>query len=177
MLITRFLEKYEYVRTLKLFIECFGNDEEYIAELYGELDGENECTGTIRTHEIAVIENENGDILSMVHYKPVAAVMPDGSRINVSYIMDVATAGTARHNGYMDRLMKLVMRQLEDNGEPWCFLIAVDKAIYNHLGFVHHWTFNEDEADLLDADEGLTECSAAMLSSESFAAPDRLLPV
>mgnify|MGYP004537121795 CR=1 FL=1 len=174
MLITRFLEKYEYVRTLKLFKECFGNDEEYIAELYGELNGENECTGTIRTHEIAVIENENGDILSMVHYKPVNAVFADGRTVSVSYIMDVATAAASRRNGYMDTLMRLVMKRLSDKKEPWCFLIAVDKAIYKHLGFVHDWVFNSDEADLLDADDGLTECSAAMLNAEVFEAPVRL---
>lgn len=175
MLITRFLEKYEYIRTLRLFTECFGNDEEYISELYGELDGENECTGTIRTHEIAVIENESGDILSMVHYKPATAVFADGSTSPVSYIMDVATAPAARHNGYMDELMRLCMRRLADNGEPWCFLIAVDKAIYRHLGFVCHWQFNPEEADLLDADEGLTDCSAALLNAKAFEKPVKLI--
>lgn len=57
-----------------MFIQCFGDDRVYIHNLYGELDGENECTGAIKNHRICVIENEIGEILSMVQTRPVKAV-------------------------------------------------------------------------------------------------------
>ncbi len=173
MRILRFLEKYEYIRTLKLFIECFGNDEEYISKLYGELDGENECTGTIRAHEIIVIENELGNILSMVHIRPMAAQYPD-KKISVGYIMCVATAESHRHQGLMDELMKAAEDYLRQRGDKWCFLVAVDKDIYRHLGYIYDWKFNKDEALLLDADEGLTECSAKLLNAKEFEPPKKL---
>lgn len=176
MLITRFLEKYEYVRTQKLFRECFGNDEEYISELYGELDGENECTGTIRSHVIAVIENMSGEILSMVHYKPMIA-MYGAEQVKVGYIMDVATKKDFRHRGMMDELMAAVEERLKAEGDPWCFLVPVDKEIYRHLGYVHDWSFNKGEGDLLDADEGLKDCSAKLLSEGEFIKPDRLFDI
>lgn len=81
MLITRFLTKCEYIRTLGLFIKCFGDDKAYVKDLYGELDGENECTGFIRNHRICVVENEKGEILSMVQIRPVKAVYLDSAKI------------------------------------------------------------------------------------------------
>lgn len=175
MLIQRFLEKYEYSRTIKLFIECFGDDKEFLREFYGELDGENECTGTIKDHEITVIENIDGEILAMVHLRPLIAVYEDRKE-NVSYIMGVATRPDFRHRGFMDKLMKAAEDRIKEKGEGWCFLVPVDKVIYRHLGYVYDWKFNEDEADLLCADDGLTECSAKLLKGDCFEAPLRIAP-
>lgn len=184
MRFTRFLEKYEYVRTLKLFRECFGDDAEFIAELYGELDGENECTGEIRKHTICILENAAGEILAMVHYKPMTAFYADGRREDVSYIMCVGTRADMRHRGLMDQLMEAVTSRLRAEGERWTFLVPVDPAIYRHLDFVQDWKFDPADADLLYADEELELCCAKLLRADngaadcrpgSFEAPVRLL--
>lgn len=225
MLITRFLTKFEYIRTLGLFIECFGDDKDYIRDLYGELDGENECTGAIKNHRICVIENESGEILSMAHVRGVKAVYPDtnnpdddkehskcfascpeyparedkkdpsnfcpgdssgksprnctlksgGNTVNVSYILCVATRKNYRRMGFMDNIMQTVFTGLMIKKEPWCFLVPVDKEIYRHLGFVHDWYFNRGEEELLDADPGLTLCSAKLLCADFFRPPDKLI--
>ena len=169
----RFLLKHEYIRTLKLFCECFPGNDNYIRELYGELDGNNCCNGTISDHRIAVLENEAGEILSMVHYKLVKAVYSD-KMINSAYIMDVATRKDFRRQGFMDSLIEYTCAALKAKKLGWCFLVAVNRDIYRHLGFIHDWIFNPQEASLLDADEGLTVCSARLLNADSFAPPDRL---
>lgn len=225
MLITRFLTKFEYIRTLGLFIECFGDDRDYIHDLYGELDGKNECTGVIKNHRICVIEDGSGKILSMAHVRSVKAVYLDrktsgnnkqdskrkdkgheyaalagikgpassstddssgeyakdcvsksGDRaVNVTYILCVATRKDYRRMGLMDNIMQTVFTGLMIKKEPWCFLVPVDREIYRHLGFVHDWYFNKGEEELLDADPGLTLCSARLLCADVFRSPDRLL--
>ncbi len=149
-------------------------------------------------NRVAALENADGEILSMVHLRPVEAVYrgrlpgsaaeeenipadgsaPDGSTpeeaVPVHYIMGVATRRDCRHRGYMDRVMELVLSTLLAEGDPWCFLIAVDKAIYRHLGFDTHWELSPEEQELLYADEGLTDASARRLTADRIRIPDEI---
>jgi len=172
----RFLEKNEYLRTLPLFRLCFGTDPEFEAEYYGT----KERPGTVSANRIAVLE-EDGAILSMVHLKPLLAeYAPDprgggkAGTVPVTYLMCVATHPEHRHAGHMDSVMRFAMDRLRKEGEPWCFLVAVDKEIYRHLGFTCDWPFNETERDLLAADDGLTDCSACPLTAGRFLPPRRV---
>jgi len=175
----RFLDKNEYRRTLPLFRLAFGTDPEFEAEYYGTEDR----PGTVSSNRIAVLE-QDGEILSMVHLKPMLAEYAPSSapgagsgdapaRVPVTYLMCVATHPAHRHAGHMDSVMRFAMERLRDEGEPWCFLVAVDKEIYRHLGFTFDWPFNEPERDLLAADDGLTDCSACPLAGR-FLPPLRL---
>jgi len=168
------------------------------------------CTASaaVNGNRIAVLENEDGEILSMVHIRPMKAVyrlapdspeatsqeatspkkespesenpgsgVPAGEEtISVRYLMAVATKKACRHRGYMDRVMGLVLETLTAEGDPWCFLIAVDKDIYRHLGFVIDWRVSPAEQEMLYADENLTEASGKLLCAEKMRIPDQIRP-
>ena len=181
----RFLEKSEFRRTIPLFEQCFGKDPEFEAEYYGD----EAHAGQVLQGRIAVLE-EQGRILSMVHLKPVlaeycpageTAVPAEGSPaaradIPVTYLLCIATDPACRHRGYMDRVMDLAEETLRAEGAPWCFLVAVDKVIYRHRGYVYDWPFQDEERELLAADDDLTDCSAKLLNAETFRAPSALTP-
>lgn len=181
-----FLNKNEYCSTRNLFTECFGNDEEFMGEFYGVCDEAGRCTGKVDDAVIAVIKD--GDMpVAMVQYILVKAVSRDAERQSkavdlrarkemtdasdiyddasiIPYIMGVCTLPEYRHRGLMDKLMKSVIDRLEQERYPWCFLIAVDRNIYRHLGFIYDWKLSEREQELLYADDGLDTASAKLLS-------------
>ena len=181
-----FLNKNEYGSTRRLFTECFGDDEEFMGEFYGICDEAGRCSGKVDDAVIAVVKD--GDMpVAMVQYILVKAVskdterqgkavdlssrkeMPDASDISederkIPYIMGVCTLPDYRHRGLMDKLMNAVTDRIEQEGYPWCFLIAVDRNIYRHLGFAYDWKLSEREQELLYADEGLDTASAKLLS-------------
>ena len=166
----RFLNKNEYPRTIPLFRECFGDDPEFLKEYYGQEDGgfaPRRPQGRVYRNRIAAeVDDVSGEIRSMVHVQPMYALYPDRKE-PVSYLLCVATRPSCRGQGCMDRVLRMVMQQLRQEGEPWCFLVAVDREVYRYLGFTMEWPFRPEEADLLAADEGLTLCSAAWLQQKA----------
>ena len=116
----------------------------------------------------------------MVHLKPVQAVYesedPSGRSIDISYILCVSTLPAYRHRGYMDEVMVFVTDTLRREGAPWCFLIAVSKEIYRHLGFVYDWKLSDREAEMLYADEGLNEASGKLLNAKQMMIPSKIIP-
>ena len=96
--------------------------------------------------------------------------------VPVTYLLCIATDPACRHRGYMDRVMDLAEETLKAEGAPWCFLVAVDKEIYRHRGYVHDWPFRDEERELLAAEDDLTDCSAKLLGEDSFRAPRELRP-
>ena len=163
----RFLDKKEYVSAKELTVVCFGNDD-------GFFDGYYAPKGIISSGRIAVME-ENGRIVSMIHLLPLTAEAESGEEKNVTYLLCVATAPDCRHRGYMAELMRFVTDTLKAEGEPWTFLVAVDKAIYRGCGFTIDWEFDPRDAELLCADEGLTECSTKLLNETVFRKPKKLM--
>lgn len=181
-----FLNKNEYGSTRKLFTECFGDDEEFMGEFYGVSDEAGRCSGKVDDAVIAVIRD--GELpVAMVQYILVKAVSEDTGRqykavdhtawkedfcasdsckdaVYIPYIMGVCTLPEYRHRGLMDKLMNAVIDRIEQEGYPWCFLIAVDRNIYRHLGFAYDWKLSEREQELLYADDGLDVASAKLLS-------------
>ncbi len=160
----RYLEQEEFRETFPLALACFG-DEEFLMEYYA---------GPVYGNRVAVLEKE-GRPVSMVQLRPFLAAYGEET-CPVHYILFVCTLPEERHKGHMDRLMEFVLEDLKKDGEAFAFLVAVDKAIYRHLGFVYDWPFREEEQYLLFADDGLTDCSAKLLCGKCFTAPDRLLP-
>ena len=185
----RFLEKSEFGKTVPLFEQCFGKDPEFEAEYYGD----DVHAGEVLKGRIAVLE-EDGRILSMVHLKPVLAeygpaesvpedraakrsggtTVGEGTELPVTYLLCIATDPACRHRGYMDRVMDLAEGTLRAEGSPWCFLVAVDKEIYRHRGYVYDWAFHDEERELLAAEDDLTDCSAKLLNADTFLAPAAL---
>ena len=164
----RFLRQEEYDRTRPLNELCFP-DEEFSAEYY---DG-----GVINRSRIAVKEI-GAEIVSEAHVAPRTLWYhrADGTQytVNVPYIFCVATHPEYRHRGYMDEVLSLVLDTLREEGCPFAFLVPVDQRIYRHLGFVYDWSFRPEEADILYADDGLTQCSAKLLCADTFCRPERI---
>ena len=181
-----FLNKNEYGSTRKLFTECFGDDEEFMSEFYGVCGEAGRCGGKVDDAVIAVIRDGDTPV-AMVQYMLVKAVSKDAERqgkavdaaaqkekngasdiyrdaVDIPYIMGVCTLPRYRHRGLMDKLMKAVMDRMEKEGYPWCFLIAVDRNIYRHLGFIRDWKLSDRERELLYADDGLEIASAKLFS-------------
>ena len=164
----RFLKKEEYGVTRALNDLCFP-DEAFSKEYYED--------GGILENRV-VVKEEDGKVVAQAHLAPRKAWYRDAGgkayAVDVDYILCVATDPAYRHRGYMDEVMACALAKLQEEGKPWAFLIAVDKAIYRHLGFTYDWAFNLDEAELLYADDGLTECSAKLLCAEHFEKPERI---
>ena len=166
----RFLEKNEYASTIPLFIECFGDDPEFMEEYYGTVNADGAVQGRIRNGHVAVLKKE-GKILSMVHIRYYDAELFFGSgslHLQVPYLMGICTDPACRHRGYMDQVMAFVLDQMMYEGHPWCFLIPVDKEIYRHLDFIYEWKLTEEEQEMLYADEGLDTALARLLNAERF---------
>lgn len=157
----RFLKKEEFQKTIALFRECFGDDEGFIKDYYGQ----DKCK------RIAVMEDENGAVISMAHTVRRRVIYENGSEEEVSYILCVATGHAHRGKGYMHEVMCYVMNNLKQNGDTWCFLIPVDNRIYRSLGFVHDWKLSGEELDILYVDDGLDTASAALLNKDTFEKP------
>ncbi len=160
----KWLKTTEYQRTKSLAAECFGQD--FSLYEYYEKD--------VYDNRIAVLEEE-GKIYSMAHLKRFNAVYENYS-CGVWYILYVCTAKEKRNMGYMRSLMNFVLSSLKNEGEGFAFLVPVDKRIYENLGFVHAWEFNESERDYLYADDDLKECFACLLNDEIFNPPASLKP-
>lgn len=160
----RFLRAEEYPRTRALSFACFGDDA--FDEVYYVTRGD------IYKNRIAVKE-QDGKIVAMLQLAPRKAWYGEKA-IPVDYIMYVATDPAYRHRGYMDELLRFACDTMRQEGKEWTFLVAVNKEIYRHFGFVYDWRFHPEEADLLYADEGLTECSAKLLCADAFHVPDYL---
>ena len=113
----RFLEDPEKLKTRELFLQCFP-DEEFVSEYYGT-DGEALSCMT------AVAERD-GRIVSMAQALQRKAVYAD-EEYPVYYIAGVCTDPSYRHQGLMDEVLGLILKELRKKGEAWCFLMPVDR--------------------------------------------------
>lgn len=171
----RFLPKSEYGRTLPLFVECFGHDEDFCRMYYGEPG-----RGAIYKGRVAALEAE-GEILSMVHVKILTLeaspeltadvekyVLPrlkaePSAKISFGYLLCIGTAENQRGRGHMNRVMDLVEEKLRQEGCQFALLIAVNKAIYEQRGYRYHFPLSAKSRELLYADEGLIEGTVKFL--------------
>ena len=159
----RFLEKEEFSRTVELAKLCFG-DEDFDGEYFDR---------DILSNRVAVKERD-GVILSMVHLSERCLHFSGGRSTDAIYILYVATRPEERHKGYMDEVMEFVFEQMRKEKRELTFLVPVDERIYRHLGFLYDWKFNEEERELLYADEGLDKCCAKLICGESFEKPEKI---
>lgn len=88
---------------------------------------------TIGAH-IHVLQDDNGQIVSMVHANPYD-VLIHGVRRRAYYIVGVATAQPYRHRGCMAFLLRKAVCLAKSEGCPFVFLMPADAAIYEPFGF------------------------------------------
>ncbi len=171
----KFLPAEEYSRTLPLFVECFGEDRDFLRMYYGDRD-----RGAIYSGRVAALEDE-GEILSMVHVRNMTMDFPPEvaadiagyvlprlkveplTKISFGYLLCIGTAERQRGRGYMNRVMDFVEDKLRQEGCQFSLLIAVDKVIYEQRGYRYHFPLSAGAREQLFADEGLTEGTVKFL--------------
>lgn len=110
-----------------LWEEAFPEDSQAFIDYY--------FTEKIKDNRILVLKEE-AEIAAMLHLNPY--------RVNVrgqvwysDYIVGVATRQDKRRKGYMGRLLKHMLRELDEEGMPFCFLMPAAAAIYEPYDFVY----------------------------------------
>ncbi|MBF1030196.1 MAG: GNAT family N-acetyltransferase, partial [Lachnospiraceae bacterium] len=83
---------------------------------------------------LILVKEEEGQILSMLHLNPYL-VSVCGNRVKSFYIFAVATDKNHRHEGHMTELLRAAFSYMKDQKIPFCFLLPVDAAIYEWIGF------------------------------------------
>ncbi len=101
----------------------------------------------IKRNEIVVLEDDNSDIISMIHLNPYLYNIC-GKEFTVHYLVAIATKEKYRGNGYMKEVMNRAIAYLSDKKEPFCYLLPKDddaKKIYQKFDFAEVCNFILDK--------------------------------
>lgn len=116
----------EKKNTRSLWEEIFTEDtREFLDYYYSEKTRENQV--------LAV--KEGSRIISMLHLNPYRLQL-SGKSMHSYYIVAVATRPEYRHQGYMGSLLLQALKQAEQEGCPFLFLMPAKEAIYQPFDFV-----------------------------------------
>lgn len=77
---------------------------------------------------------EDGVLQAMLHQNPYLLAVGKW-RWRVDYLVGVATRPEKRHQGYMRRLLTVMMAEMRTEKMPFCFLMPASEAIYLPFGF------------------------------------------
>ena len=143
----RYLKKEEHGRSRALYEEVFVEDEEAFVDAYYQIKAVD--------NEILVAEEE-GQIVSMLHRNPYTFRLR-GERVAADYLVAVATRVSFRHRGLMRALLTKALQDMEEQEQPFTFLMPADEAIYTPFDF--RLMGNDDE-------EGLAEAGQEELSED-----------
>lgn len=77
---------------------------------------------------------EDGVLQAMLHQNPYLLAVGKW-RWRVDYLVGVATRPEKRHQGYMRRLLTVMMAEMRAEKMPFCFLMPASEAIYLPFGF------------------------------------------
>ncbi len=137
----RYLSGEEHIRSRALYEEVFVEDEPAFVDAYY-------CIKAV-DNRILVAEEE-GRIVSMLHRNPYSFLLR-GHTVQADYLVAVATRVLYRHQGLMRRLLTKALRDMEEEGLPFTFLMPADEAIYTPFDF--RLMGNEDEESLAKLDQ------------------------
>lgn len=124
----RYLEKGEYGKCRLLWREAFPEDSERFVEYY--------FSRKLVGSRVLVKEGENGEILTMAHLNPYK-VMVRGRLYKLPYIVGVATAVNSRRRGHMRDVLTKMLRDMHEEGTPFCYLMPAAPEIYRPFGFTY----------------------------------------
>ncbi|MBE5879842.1 MAG: GNAT family N-acetyltransferase [Lachnospiraceae bacterium] len=120
----QFLAGREVLATRPLWEEVFNEDTKEFTDYYFKYKAMNNLTFT---------QMEGSEVISMVHLTPYAT----GKGEEVCYIVGVATKESYRRKGLMDELLKSAFACMQDEREPFTFLMPANKDIYEPYGFTY----------------------------------------
>ena len=120
----RYLEAEEKERTRELWKEAFQDSEAFINYYYEEKTKDNRI----------LVREEEGQIVSMLHRNPYRISMR-GTEAVCDYIVGVATAVSQRGKGYMRSLLIALLRDMQEEGMPFTFLMPARETLYSPYDF------------------------------------------
>lgn len=121
----RLLRPGEHGLTKPLYQQVFDEDDQRFVDYYYQ-----EKT---KDNQIFAAE-DGGRICAMVQLNPFD-VMWKGKKERLNYVVAVATLPEYRHQGLMRRLLEKSLKQLEEEKQPFTFLMPASAAIYQPFGF------------------------------------------
>lgn len=124
------LERKDFIRTRELYEEVFAEDSRQFVDYYYDVKSPGSTA--------LVLENEDGEIISMLHLNPYELAVRDGERfrsIPAYYVVAVATRQQYRHQGCMAGLLKEAEDFCRDKSVPFLFLMPADPEIYRPFGY------------------------------------------
>ena len=122
----RLLDAAENNRTKALYQTVFSEDSPEFAAYY--------YRSKTRENRIYAVENEDGEIVSMLHLNPY--LMKQGAQeVFGEYIVAVATDEKYRHQGMMRCLLKASLEDMRRMGEPFAVLMPAAEEIYRPFDF------------------------------------------
>lgn len=124
-MIVRRLEQSEHGLTRALYEEVFSEDSQSFVDYY--------YTEKTKDNQIYVVE-EDGKIQSMLHLNPYELNV-NGTKKTAHYIVAVATRETYRGRGFMKALLEKALRDMNQEGESFTYLMPAAEAIYTPHGF------------------------------------------
>jgi len=122
-----YLNNQEKNECRKLWEEAFPDDSRAFIDYY--------FSEKVKDNRILVLR-EDAEIAAMLHLNPYR-INVRGQVWDSDYIVGVATRRDKRRKGYMGRLLKHMMRELVEEGMPFCFLMPAAAAIYEPYNFVY----------------------------------------
>lgn len=113
----------EQERTKALYREIFPEDSDAFVDYYYQK----------RPKRILAMEEE-GEIVGMLHINPFSMSFFQ-KELTASYLYAIGTKKEKRKQGIMGELLRHAFSLLEEEEEPFCFLIPVSESIYSPYGF------------------------------------------
>lgn len=121
----RYLQQEEKADSRALYELCFPEDTKEFTDYYYK----EKC----RDNRIAVLYSGE-QVATMVHANPFPVSLY-GTKIQVNYIVAVATHPDYRRRGLMRKLLGRVLNDCYKDGEPFSFLMPADAAYYESIGY------------------------------------------
>ena len=125
-------EPEEKLRTRALYEEAFDDPKPFVDFYYREICKSN----------VIITAEENGRVLSMCHLNPYLLSVR-GRNVRSFYLVAVATDRDRRHEGLMTLVMQRAFVFMKEKHIPFCYLLPVDTAIYEWMGFEVICDFSE----------------------------------
>lgn len=136
----RKLENWEHENTRALYELVFSEDEQSFVDYYYKTRA--------RENQIYGAEDESG-IHGMLHLNP-CRVLWNGEELVLWYVVAVATEPDYRHKGLMRSLLTQALKDLEQQGASFVFLMPASEAIYTPFGFGRAWPWQWEEDRILN---------------------------
>lgn len=120
-----YLPEEEKKRSQQLYREAFPEDRDAFVEYYYSY---------VTKNNRILVREEEGRICAMLHLNPYR-ISVRGQVTDAYYYVAVATAADCRHRGMMKSLLHRSLRDIYAQGQPFAYLMPVNRAIYEPFGF------------------------------------------